>query len=89
MNIAVGADDLVHIPTFPFTAEIRVIVREKARHQLLAGGDDAIGVDNTGVGVVDLVVRAYMVLDVDSHLSISTSRTSGKRKRTALAVSEP
>ena len=89
MNIAVGADDLVHIPTFPFTAEIRVIFREKARHQLLASGDDAIGGDNTGVGVSALLVGTDMILDIDSHLSISRSRTFRKRERTARAVSEP
>jgi hypothetical protein len=89
MDITICADDLIHIPPFSFTAEIRVIVREKARHQLLASGDDAIGVDSTGVGVFALVIWAYMILDVDSHLSISGSRTFRKRERTARAASEP
>ena len=61
MNITIGADDLIDIPTFPLPTKIRVIIREKTRHQLLAGSDHSIGVGNSGVGVFGLVVGADMI----------------------------
>jgi hypothetical protein len=76
VDITISADDLVHITPFPFTTEIRVIVREKAGHQLLAGGDDAVGVDHTIVGVLGLAIGADMILRVDTSLIISGSKTS-------------
>jgi hypothetical protein len=76
MNITIGADDLIDIPTFPLPTKIRVIIRGKTRHQLLAGSDHSVGVDDSVVAVLGLPIGADMILWVNSSLTISGSKTS-------------
>lgn len=67
---------MICIPSFPYTAKIRVTVGKKAGHQLLASGDDSIGVNHSGASMFALVVGAYLILRVNSSLTISGSKTS-------------
>lgn len=68
--------DLIPVPTFPFPNIVGVVVREKGWHQLLASGDDSIGVGNSIVSMLGLAVGADMILRVNSILTISGSKTS-------------
>jgi len=72
----VSTHNLVGVPTIPLPNVVRVMVWKKTGHQLLPGGDEAVGVNHTIVGMLGLKIGADMILKVNSSLTISGSKTS-------------